>query len=88
VQSLRLEALEYFCVGRGCSSRELYSVGPNWLEYSCVDEEFVVCREKVSHFDERWVINNCRRISSGKMTSIERREGFRNPKKCLRPSLF
>jgi hypothetical protein len=44
-QNLRLEALEYFYVGRECSSPELYSVGPDWLEYSFVDEEFVVCAE-------------------------------------------
>jgi hypothetical protein len=31
VQSLRLEAFEYFYVGHGCSSPELYSVGPDWL---------------------------------------------------------
>jgi hypothetical protein len=30
-QSLRLEAFEYFCVGRECGSPDLYSVGPDWL---------------------------------------------------------
>jgi hypothetical protein len=44
-RSLRLEAFEYFYVGRGCSSPELYSVGPDWFQYSFVDEEFVVYRE-------------------------------------------
>jgi hypothetical protein len=44
-QDLRLEALEYFCVGRGCGSPEFHSVGPNWFEYRFVDEEFVVYRE-------------------------------------------
>jgi hypothetical protein len=44
-QILRLEAFEYFYVRRGCGSPELYSVGPDWFEYSFVDEEFVVCRE-------------------------------------------
>jgi hypothetical protein len=33
-QSLRLEAFEYFYVGCGCGSPELYSVGPNWFEYT------------------------------------------------------
>jgi hypothetical protein len=37
--------LEYFCVGRGFGSPELYSVGQAWLEYSFIDEELVVCRE-------------------------------------------
>jgi hypothetical protein len=45
VQSLGLKAFEYFYVGRGCRSPELYSVGPNWFEYNSVDEEFVVYRE-------------------------------------------
>jgi hypothetical protein len=46
-QSLRLEVFQYFnvYVGRGCGSEELYSVGPDWFDYSFVDEEFVVCRE-------------------------------------------
>jgi hypothetical protein len=44
-QSLLPEAFEYFYVGHGCGSPELYSVGPDWLEYSFVDEEFVVYRE-------------------------------------------
>jgi hypothetical protein len=44
-QSLRLEAFEDFYVRRGCGSTELYSVGPDWFEYSFVDEEFVVYRE-------------------------------------------
>jgi hypothetical protein len=44
-QSLRLEALEYFYVGCGCGSPELYSIGTDWFEYSFVDEEFVVCTE-------------------------------------------
>jgi hypothetical protein len=44
-QSLRLGAFKYFYVGLGCGSPELYSVGPNWFEYSFVDEEFVVYRE-------------------------------------------
>jgi hypothetical protein len=44
-QSLRLKAFEYFYVGRGCSSPELYSVGFRWFEYSFVDGEFVVYRE-------------------------------------------
>jgi hypothetical protein len=44
-QSLRLEAFEYFYIGRGCGSPELYSVGPDWFEYSFVDKEFAVCRE-------------------------------------------
>jgi hypothetical protein len=35
-QSLRLEALEYFYVGRGCCSPELYSIGPDWFEYICL----------------------------------------------------
>jgi hypothetical protein len=43
-QSLRLEALEYFYVGRGCGSPELYSVGPDWFEYSFVDDECFVYR--------------------------------------------
>jgi hypothetical protein len=41
-QSLRLEVFEYFYVGRGCDSPELFSIGPDWFEYSFVDEEFVV----------------------------------------------
>jgi hypothetical protein len=41
-QSLRLEAFEYFYVGSGCGSRELYSIGPDSFQYSFVDEEFVV----------------------------------------------
>jgi hypothetical protein len=44
-QSLRLEAFEYFYVGRGCGSSELYSGGPDWFEYSFVEEEFVVYGE-------------------------------------------
>jgi hypothetical protein len=44
-QSLRLEEFEYFYVGRGCRSTELYSVGPDWFQYSFVDKEFVVYRE-------------------------------------------
>jgi hypothetical protein len=44
-QSLQLEAFKYFYVGRGCGSPELYSVCPDWFEYSFVDEEFVVYRE-------------------------------------------
>jgi hypothetical protein len=44
-QSLRLEALEYFYVRRGCGSPEVYSVGPDWFKYNFVDEEFVVYRE-------------------------------------------
>jgi hypothetical protein len=40
-----LEAFEDFYVGRGCGSPELYSVSPDWFEYSFVDEEFVVCGE-------------------------------------------
>jgi hypothetical protein len=44
-QSLWLEAFEYFYVGRGCGSPELYSVGPDWFECSFVDEESVVYRE-------------------------------------------
>jgi hypothetical protein len=44
-QILRLEAFNYYLyVGRGCGSPGLYSVGPNWFEYSFVDEEFVVYR--------------------------------------------
>jgi hypothetical protein len=45
VQILRLEAFEYFHVGRGCGSPELYDVGQDWFEYSFVDEAFVVYRE-------------------------------------------
>jgi hypothetical protein len=41
-QRLRLEAFEYFYVGHVCGSPELYSVGPDWFEYSFVDEEFQV----------------------------------------------
>jgi hypothetical protein len=33
-QSLRLEAYEYFYVGRGYSFPELCSVGPDWFEYN------------------------------------------------------
>jgi hypothetical protein len=44
-QSLRLEAFDYFYVGRGCVSPELCSVGPDWFEYSFVGEEFVIYRE-------------------------------------------
>jgi hypothetical protein len=44
-QSLRLEAFQHFYIGRGCGPPELYSVGPDWFEYSFVDEEFVVYRE-------------------------------------------
>jgi hypothetical protein len=33
---------EYFYVGRGCGSPDLYSIGPDWFEYNVVDEEFVV----------------------------------------------
>jgi hypothetical protein len=44
-QSLRLEMSEYFYVGRGCGSQELYSVGPDWFKYSFIDEKFVVYRE-------------------------------------------
>jgi hypothetical protein len=44
-QSLRLETFEYFYVGGGCGSPELYSIGPYWFECSFVDEEFVVYRE-------------------------------------------
>jgi hypothetical protein len=57
-QSLRLEAFEYFYVGRGCYSPELYSVGPDWFQYDFVDEEFVVYRgfvfvsEEPVHFGE------------------------------------
>jgi hypothetical protein len=36
---------EYFYVGRGCGSPELHSEGPDWFEYSFVDEHFVVYRE-------------------------------------------
>jgi hypothetical protein len=36
-QSLRLEAFEYFYVGSGCDSPELYFVGPDWFEYSFVE---------------------------------------------------
>jgi hypothetical protein len=43
-QSLRLEAFEYFYVVCGYGPPELYSVGPDWFEYSFVDE-FVVYRE-------------------------------------------
>jgi hypothetical protein len=43
-QSLRLEAFEYFYVGRGHSSPKLYSVGSDWFEYSFVDDKFVVYR--------------------------------------------
>jgi hypothetical protein len=32
-------------VALGCGSPELYSVGPDWFEYSFVDEELVVYRE-------------------------------------------
>jgi hypothetical protein len=35
---------EYFYVGLGCGSPELYSIGPDWFEFSFVDEEFVVYR--------------------------------------------
>jgi hypothetical protein len=45
VNSLQLEAFKYFYVGHGCGSPELYSLGPDWFEYSFVDEEFVACRE-------------------------------------------
>jgi hypothetical protein len=45
VQSLRLETFQYFYVGRGCGSPELYSVGLDWFEYNFVDEMFVVYRE-------------------------------------------
>jgi hypothetical protein len=38
-QSLPLEAFEYFYVGRGCGFPELYSVGPDWFQYSFVDED-------------------------------------------------
>jgi hypothetical protein len=31
-----------FYVGLGCGSPELYSLGPDWFEYSFVDEEFFV----------------------------------------------
>jgi hypothetical protein len=41
-QSLRLEAFEYFYVGLGCGSPELYCVGPDWFQYSFVDEELNV----------------------------------------------
>jgi hypothetical protein len=44
-QSLRLEAFEFFYVGRGCGCPELYSVRPDWFQYSFVNEGFVVCRE-------------------------------------------
>jgi hypothetical protein len=44
-QSLRLEAFEYFYVGRGCGSLEFYFVGPDWFEYGFVDEEYVVYGE-------------------------------------------
>jgi hypothetical protein len=44
-QSLQLEAFEYFYVERECGSPELYCVGPDWFEYSLVDEEFVIYRE-------------------------------------------
>jgi hypothetical protein len=46
-QSLRLEAFQYFYeyIGCACGSPELYSVGPDWFEYSFVDVEFVVYRE-------------------------------------------
>jgi hypothetical protein len=37
--SLQLEVFEYFYVGRRCGSPELYSIGPDWFEYSFVDEE-------------------------------------------------
>jgi hypothetical protein len=48
-----MEAFKYIYVGCGCGSPELYSVGssdlysvgPDWFEYSFVDEEFVVYRE-------------------------------------------
>jgi hypothetical protein len=43
--SILLEAFEYFYIGRGCGSPELYSVGPDWFQYSFVDEKFVVYRE-------------------------------------------
>jgi hypothetical protein len=39
-----MEAYEYFYAGRGCGSPELYYVGPDWFEYSFVNEEFVVYR--------------------------------------------
>jgi hypothetical protein len=44
VQSLRLETFENFYVacGCGCGSPELYSVGPDWYEYSFVDEELFI----------------------------------------------
>jgi hypothetical protein len=44
-QGLRPETFEYFSVGRGCGSPELYSVGPDCFEYCFVDEEIL----KVSH---------------------------------------
>jgi hypothetical protein len=44
-QSLRLETFEYFYVGRGCGSPELYSVGPVWFEYSLVNKKSVVYRD-------------------------------------------
>jgi hypothetical protein len=44
-QSLGLEAFKYFYVGLRCGSTELYSIGPDWFEYSFVDEEFVVYRK-------------------------------------------
>jgi hypothetical protein len=43
-QSLRLETFEYLYDERGCGSPELYSIGPDWFEYSFVDEEFIVYR--------------------------------------------
>jgi hypothetical protein len=43
--SLRLEVFEFFYAGCGCGSPELYYVGPDWFQYSFVDEEFVVYRE-------------------------------------------
>jgi hypothetical protein len=41
-QSLRLEVFKDFYVGHACGSPELYSIDPDWFEYSFVDEKFVV----------------------------------------------
>jgi hypothetical protein len=40
-QSLGLETFEYLYVGCGCGPPELYSIGPDWFEYSFVDKDFV-----------------------------------------------
>jgi hypothetical protein len=55
-QSLRLEAFAYFYAGRGCGSPELYSVGPDWFEYSFVDEDLLFIKSFDLHPSNKHIL--------------------------------